>query len=204
VWPVAARAQQLDRLRRIGLLMAWAQSDPEVQPRMAAFIATLRELGWIDGRNCRIELRWSAGDLRLMQRHAKELIDSAPDVIMAGRQSKAFRPAQRQSGAKPHCLKACHTGSGFSSAIFSTISTRSGRWKAPARANRLYRPGLRAIRESCDRRHIPPASHVRLSRQRGSVLLAPKGAQQCANRSSLPKLDTPQIFALLRTPNSIK
>jgi putative tryptophan/tyrosine transport system substrate-binding protein len=82
-WPLAARAQRLDRVRRIGLLMAWAQSDPEVQPRMAAFITTLRELGWIDGRNCRIELRWSAGDLGLMQRHAKELIESTPDVIMA-------------------------------------------------------------------------------------------------------------------------
>src|SRR6476620_1202369 len=82
-WPLGARAQQLDRVRRIGLLMAWAQSDPEVQPRMAAFMTTLRELGWIDGRNCRIELHWSAGDLGLMHRHAKELIESTPDVIMA-------------------------------------------------------------------------------------------------------------------------
>jgi len=63
--------------------MAWAQSDPEVQPRMAAFMSTLRELGWIDGRNCRIELQWSSGDIGLMQRHAKELIESTPDVIMA-------------------------------------------------------------------------------------------------------------------------
>jgi len=80
-WPLAARAQQLDRVRRIGLLMAWAQSDPEVQPRMAAFMTTLRELGWVD--DCRIEFRWSAGDLGLMDRHAKELVASTPDVILA-------------------------------------------------------------------------------------------------------------------------
>jgi putative ABC transport system substrate-binding protein len=82
-WPLAARAQQVERMRRIGMLMAWAESDPEVQPRIAAFMTTLRELGWVDGRNCRIEFHWSAGDLGLMDRHAKELVASAPDVIMA-------------------------------------------------------------------------------------------------------------------------
>jgi len=82
-WPLAARAQQSGRVRRIGLLMAWAESDPEAQPRLAAFMATLRELGWIDGQNCRIELRWSAGDLERMDRHAKELVASTPDVIFA-------------------------------------------------------------------------------------------------------------------------
>jgi putative tryptophan/tyrosine transport system substrate-binding protein len=82
-WPLAARAQQAERVRRIGMLMAWAESDPEAQPRLAAFMTTLRELGWIDGRNCRIELRWSAGDLERMDRDAKELIASTPDVILA-------------------------------------------------------------------------------------------------------------------------
>jgi putative tryptophan/tyrosine transport system substrate-binding protein len=82
-WPLAAQAQQGERVRRIGLLMAWAESDPEAQPRLAAFMTTLRERGWIDGRNCRIELRWSAGDLERMDRDAKELIASTPDVILA-------------------------------------------------------------------------------------------------------------------------
>jgi len=82
-WPLAARAQQADRLRRIGMLMAWAETDPEVQPRMTAFVTTLRELGWVDGRNCRIEFRWSAGDLGLMDRHVHELVASTPDVILA-------------------------------------------------------------------------------------------------------------------------
>jgi putative tryptophan/tyrosine transport system substrate-binding protein len=82
-WPLAARAQQTERVRRIGLLMGWAESDPEVQPRMAAFMTRLRELGWIDGRNCRIELHWSAGDVERMHRQSKELVASAPDVIVA-------------------------------------------------------------------------------------------------------------------------
>jgi ABC-type uncharacterized transport system substrate-binding protein len=82
-WPLAARAQQTDRVRRIGLLMAWAESDPEAQPRMAAFMSRLRELGWIDGRNCRIERHWSAGDIERMDRQSKELVASAPDVILA-------------------------------------------------------------------------------------------------------------------------
>src|SRR5262249_27495832 len=82
-WPLAVRAQQSGRVRRIGLLMAWAESDPEAQPRLAALMTTLRELGWIAGQNCRIELRWSAGDLEHMDRHAKELVASTPDVIVA-------------------------------------------------------------------------------------------------------------------------
>ncbi|MFL6546127.1 MAG: hypothetical protein ACJ8LM_13230 [Candidatus Udaeobacter sp.] len=81
--PLAARAQQSDRTRRIGLLMGWAESDPEVQPRMAAFMTRLRELGWIDRRNCRIELHWSAGDVERMHRQSKELVASAPDLIVA-------------------------------------------------------------------------------------------------------------------------
>src|SRR5262245_58965764 len=82
-WPLAARAQQTGRVRRIGMLMAWAESDPEAQPRMAALMTTLRELGWIDGQACRIEMRWSAGDIERMRRDAKELIASTPDVILA-------------------------------------------------------------------------------------------------------------------------
>src|SRR5262249_51084769 len=65
-WPLTAHAQQTDRVRRIGLLMAWAESDPEAQPRMAAFMSRLRELGWIDGGNCRIERHRSAGDIERM------------------------------------------------------------------------------------------------------------------------------------------
>jgi putative tryptophan/tyrosine transport system substrate-binding protein len=82
-WPRVAGAQQPERMRRIGILMAWTENDLEAQARLAAFMTTFRKLGWIDGQNCRIELRWSAGDPERMNRDAKELVASRQDVIVA-------------------------------------------------------------------------------------------------------------------------
>jgi putative ABC transport system substrate-binding protein len=62
VWPLAARAQQPDRVRRIGMLILYSQTDREGEARIAAFLDTLQKLGWTDGRNLRIEYRWTAGD----------------------------------------------------------------------------------------------------------------------------------------------
>jgi putative ABC transport system substrate-binding protein len=61
-WPLAARAQQRERMRRIGVLMALAADDPEGQARLTAFVQGLQELGWTDGRNVQIDYRWPAGD----------------------------------------------------------------------------------------------------------------------------------------------
>ena len=61
-WPTVTRAQQRDRLRRIGVLMALAADDPAGQARFVAFVQALQELGWTDGRNVRIDTRWAAGD----------------------------------------------------------------------------------------------------------------------------------------------
>ena len=82
-WPLAVRAQQGERMRRIGVLMAVAADDPESQRRLTAFVQGLQELGWTDGRNIRIETRWTAGDTDRMRRHAAELVALAPDVILA-------------------------------------------------------------------------------------------------------------------------
>jgi putative tryptophan/tyrosine transport system substrate-binding protein len=82
-WPLAARAQQPERMRRIGVLIALAADDPESQRRLTAFAQGLQELGWTDGRNIRIETRWTAGDTDRMRRHAAELVALAPDVILA-------------------------------------------------------------------------------------------------------------------------
>ena len=68
-WPVAARAQRSERMRRIGVLMGLAAGDPEAQSRVAAFESGLRELGWVKGRNLRIEYRW-AGDGNVLRDHA--------------------------------------------------------------------------------------------------------------------------------------
>jgi putative ABC transport system substrate-binding protein len=82
-WPFAARAQQPDRVRRIGLLTGYAESDPEGQSPVAAFRRSLRQLGWIEGRNVRIDYRWAAGEVDLLQKFAKELVDLQPDVVLA-------------------------------------------------------------------------------------------------------------------------
>jgi len=78
--PLAAHAQQ--PVRRIGVLMAFATDDPEEQVRLAAFVEGLRQLGWTDGRNVKIDIRWSVGDAD-RSRSAEELIALAPDVILA-------------------------------------------------------------------------------------------------------------------------
>jgi ABC-type uncharacterized transport system substrate-binding protein len=84
VWPIAARAQQRERMRRIGVLMALAADDPEGQARLTAFVQGLQELGWTDGRNVQIDYRWPAGDAERIRRYAAELAALAPDIILAG------------------------------------------------------------------------------------------------------------------------
>src|SRR5216117_3632269 len=82
-WPLAARAQQPDVVRRIGVLMWSAESDQEGQVRVAAFREELQRLGWTEGRNIRIDYRWAALDAESMQRFAKELIALQPDLILS-------------------------------------------------------------------------------------------------------------------------
>jgi putative tryptophan/tyrosine transport system substrate-binding protein len=80
-WPVTARAQQPDRTRLIGVLMAYAERDSTAQSWLAAFRAALAKLGWTEGSNLRIELRWSAADEDTMRALAKELVDLQPNAI---------------------------------------------------------------------------------------------------------------------------
>jgi ABC-type uncharacterized transport system substrate-binding protein len=80
-WPLAAHAQQRERMRRIGVLMAYAESDLTAQSWLAAFRAALGKLGWTEGSNLRIELRWSAGDADRVRTLAKELVDLRPNAI---------------------------------------------------------------------------------------------------------------------------
>jgi ABC-type uncharacterized transport system substrate-binding protein len=82
-WPLAAGAQQPERIRRIGVLMSFAESDPQAQARVAAFRKGLQMLGWAEDRNVRIDIRWAASDAVLMQRFAKELVALQPDLILS-------------------------------------------------------------------------------------------------------------------------
>lgn len=82
-WPLSARAQQSDQMRRIGVLLPGSADDPEIQARVAAFLQKLQQLGWIDGRNAKIDYRLGASDAERMRRHVGELVALAPDVILA-------------------------------------------------------------------------------------------------------------------------
>src|SRR6516162_2256452 len=81
-WPLAARAQQRERIRRIGVFLPSAANDPESMSRVTALSQALQELGWTDGRNVRIDFRWGAGDAEQYRKMAAELIALAPDVVV--------------------------------------------------------------------------------------------------------------------------
>ena len=82
-WPLAAHAQQPERMRRIGVLMGPAADDPEAQARIAALLQGLQQLGWAVGRNVRVDIRWAAGNAEDSRRYAAELVALASDVIVA-------------------------------------------------------------------------------------------------------------------------
>src|SRR5262245_41566516 len=96
-WPLAARAQQGERVRRIGVLMSAVEGDQRGLESITAFAQGLAELGWTVGRNVRIEYRWGAGDLDRFRRYAAELIALSPDVVLAtaGSIVGAFQQASR-------------------------------------------------------------------------------------------------------------
>ena len=82
-WPLVAHAQQAERMRRIGVLMSRAADDPQAQARLAAFQQALQQLGWSDGRNVRIDIRWHENDADRARRYAQELVALAPDILLA-------------------------------------------------------------------------------------------------------------------------
>jgi ABC-type uncharacterized transport system substrate-binding protein len=100
VWPLTARAQQKDRMRRVGVLFGLAADDPETQARHTAFVQGLQELGWTDGRNVRIDTRWGAGDADRVRRYAAELVALAPDAILATG-TTVMGPLQRATRTVP-------------------------------------------------------------------------------------------------------
>ena len=84
VWPLAARAQQGDRVRRIGVLNTGDESDPRTKAYLLAFTQAPAGLGWTDGRNVRMDLRWHGDDINRMRALAKELVGLQPDIIVTG------------------------------------------------------------------------------------------------------------------------
>ena len=99
-WPLAARAQQRERMRRIGVLTGTAETDPETSLRIAALRQALAKMGWSENRNIVMDLRWGAGDPDRMRAHAKELIGLRPDVVVA-ESTPAAAALRQESAATP-------------------------------------------------------------------------------------------------------
>jgi putative ABC transport system substrate-binding protein len=100
-WPLTARAQQGERIRRIGVVMASAADDSENQARMAAFLQGLAQLGWTDGRNVRIDTRWATTNADDLRRHAAELAALAPDVLVAATGTATVAPLLQATRTVP-------------------------------------------------------------------------------------------------------
>jgi putative ABC transport system substrate-binding protein len=100
-WPLVARAQQPERMRRVGVMLGlYAVDDPEGRDRVMTFVHGLQERGWTDGRNVRIDYRWPLGDPDRQRRYASELVALAPDVVLVGGNS-ALLSLQRATSALP-------------------------------------------------------------------------------------------------------
>ena len=99
-WPLVARAQQPDRMRRIGVLMAVAESDADVQKGIVILRQRLQELGWKEDHNIRIDYRWGGGDAELIQTLAKELVDLKPDVLI-GHSTPSAKALLKQTRVTP-------------------------------------------------------------------------------------------------------
>jgi putative ABC transport system substrate-binding protein len=99
-WPLAARAQQGERMRRIGVLMPFDENDPLAKSHLSAFTQALASFGWTDGRNVRIDLRWTRGDINQIPALAQELVGLQPDIILVSSASATIA-VQRETRTIP-------------------------------------------------------------------------------------------------------
>ena len=113
-WPLAALAQQPNRMRRIAVLLPYDETDPEAKTYLSAFVLGLAELGWTDGRNMRMDIRWAAGNVERLRIFAKELIELQPDVVLSDG-TPAAAALQRETRTIPIVFApvADPVGSGF-------------------------------------------------------------------------------------------
>jgi putative ABC transport system substrate-binding protein len=122
-WPLAARAQQGDRVRRIGVLMSYDENDPEQKRRLSAFTQALADLGWTDGRNVRMDLRWSGGDTNRIRALAQELVGLQPDILVTS-STPATAAVQRETRTIPIVFGA--VGDPVASGLVARLDRPSG------------------------------------------------------------------------------
>jgi putative tryptophan/tyrosine transport system substrate-binding protein len=117
-WPRVPRAQQPERMRRIGVLSEFNENEPESKAYLSGFTQGLAELGWADGRNLRIDVRWGAGNVDRMRMFAKELVDLRPDTII-GSSTPATAALQRETRTIPivFVFVADPVGQGFAASL---------------------------------------------------------------------------------------
>ena len=113
-WPLAAYAQPGEGVRRLAVLMALPETDPEARALLSEFTQSLAGLGWADGRNMRMDVRWAASNVDLMRKFAKELVDLQPDAILAN-STPATAALQHQTQTIPivFAIVGDPVGSGF-------------------------------------------------------------------------------------------
>src|SRR5215470_15739189 len=99
-WPQVARAQQRDRVRRIGVLTGLDENDPAAKLRLSAFTRALADLGWTDGRNVRMDVRWGGGDINRIRALAQEVVGLQPDIIVTNA-TPATAAVQREARTIP-------------------------------------------------------------------------------------------------------
>jgi putative ABC transport system substrate-binding protein len=118
VWPLAARAQQASGMRRVGVLMGYAENDPEAKVFFAGFTQRLAELGWVEGRNLRMDVRWAPGSVDRMRTFARELVELQPDVILAN-STPVTAALQRETRTIPivFAVASDPVGSGFAASL---------------------------------------------------------------------------------------
>jgi putative ABC transport system substrate-binding protein len=148
-WPLAANAQQGERMRHVGVLISLTADDPQSKARVTAFLRACRAFGWADGRNLSIDYRWGGGDVSRMRSYAAELIALAPDVVVAGgsEATAAFQQATRNvpivfvnvgdpvgAGFVDSLSRPSGNATGFS--FSNTVSARNG-WNCSKRSHRV-------------------------------------------------------------------
>jgi putative ABC transport system substrate-binding protein len=149
-WPLAARAQQDDRVRRIGVLMGGAENDPVAKPRVSAFTQALADLGWT-GRNVRIDIRWYGDDINRTQALALELVGLQPDIILTNG-TPATVALQRETRTIPIVFVT------VADPVASGIVPRLDRRVGTLPASPTWKPRWEASGLSCSRRSRPGSS----------------------------------------------
>jgi ABC-type uncharacterized transport system substrate-binding protein len=122
-WPIAARAQQAERMRRIGVLMPRDESDPEAKRRLSVFTQALADLGWTDGRNVRMDVGWAGGDINQIRALAQQLVGLQPDIIVTGG-TPATVAVQRETRTIP--IVFANVGDPVASGIVGRLDRPSG------------------------------------------------------------------------------